>query len=191
MLETAGASGGRHKRVGLVLVPRADLVILEAVRRAAIRGEPDKTLAVDVAIDLRIPSRDVQRGLSAKVEIETEARRDVASGPAIFRTAEAQVPRQAGEVAALRVGCGGHRVTVVESFLIVPLGVDGQRAASAEVDGDRGEHRQATLVVVEAILEPLRRGDDPVTDALPGVSGPDKSAVTRPNPELPPLALTS
>ena len=114
---------------------------------------------------LGVASGDVQRAPFAQREIQTQSWRDVASGPAIVRRADAQVPREPREVAALRVGGRGHLVPIVAAALVVPFGIEDQRAASADVNGDRGQQGQAALVVVEPALEPFRRRDDAVPDA--------------------------
>ena len=137
MLDTTRTQVGRGECVRLILVPRADFVILEAHRRAAVGRKRRQTLEVDVAVDLCITSRDVQRAPLAQPEVQTQSRREVAPGPAVIGRAQVHVPRERREVAALRVGRGRHDVAIAAATLVVELGVECQRAATTDVNGDR------------------------------------------------------
>ena len=74
MVDTTRSNAGRDERVGLVLLPGTDFVVLEAQGGTAICRQPGQALSVDVAFNLGVAPGQVQRASFA----QRESRRSLA-----------------------------------------------------------------------------------------------------------------
>src|SRR5262245_56809731 len=83
MLDATSPKGRGHESVGLQLVPCAQFAIGKPRRGSPISPQSNVAGQIEIAVDVGIPSRRMQRRLVPETSVEPDAWRCIPSGPMI------------------------------------------------------------------------------------------------------------